>query len=102
MQCQGADSDFTQKRRYSSSLPRHPEALQPPSLKATAQGASGFVQLLGCLEGNKEGICLFLNSVSKHSSYKKAGLGRIDLCTILHLPNGLAGNCWMSQMQKGF
>lgn len=46
-------------------------------------------------------LCLPFNLVSKHSPHKKTGLGRIDLCTILHLPNGLARNCWVSQMKKG-
>jgi len=55
-QGQGADINFSWKLCYSSSLPRHPEAQHPPSPKVTAQGSSGFVQPLCCLEGNKAGI----------------------------------------------
>lgn len=62
-----------------SGLPRCPEAQQPPSPKATAQGASGFVQLLCCLEGNKEGIffaCSLIQSANIPHTHKKKWAGK--------------------------
>lgn len=92
--------------------PKAPLLLQPSqtsrgSAASISQGYSPRSQRLcpaTLLPRGKQGgyfLCLSLNSVSKHSPHKKTELGRIDLCTILHLPNGLASNCWVSQMQKG-
>lgn len=83
-----------------SQTPRGPAA-------SISQGCRQWLCQATLLSWGKQGgyfLCLSLNSVSKHSphthTYKNV-LGRIDLCTILHLPNGLTNNCWMSQMQKG-